>query len=264
MHDLGGDGPLLLLTHATGFHARVWAPVAARLPDFHCVAPDLRGHGDALVPDDLTYEWEGFADDVLAVLDALDAKDVLAAGHSKGAAALLLAEQRRPGTFRALYCYEPIVFPPLDPTGAVLDNPLAEGALRRRATFESFAVAYDNYAGKPPFNSLHPEALRNYVDYGFTEQADGSVDLKCRPQVESQVYRMGSRHGGFDRLSDVACPVTVATGAELPFGPSSFAQPIVDALPHGRLERHPDLGHFGPLEDPATIAECIRRAFTDD
>jgi hypothetical protein len=34
----------------------------------------------------------------------------------------------------------------------------------------------------------------------------------------------------------------------------------VDALPNGTLEEHPDLGHFGPLEDPLRIAECIDSA----
>jgi hypothetical protein len=36
----------------------------------------------------------------------------------------------------------------------------------------------------------------------------------------------------------------------------------VDALPHGTLVRHPELGHFGPLQAPAVIAADIRRALT--
>lgn len=263
VHDLGGRGPTLLLAHATGFHARVWQPCADHLRDFHCYAPDLRGHGDSTVPDGLGFSWHGFADDLLAVIDAMGLDHVQAAGHSKGGASLLLAEQRRPGTFRTLYLYEPVVFPPVDPVLLSGDNPLAEGALRRREVFDSFDAAYANFAAKPPFNSLHPDALRAYVDHGFRPRPDhegGGVTLKCLPAVESEVYRMGSQHGAFDHLATVACPVTVASGAVMPFGPSAFAASIVDALPHGRLELHPDLGHFGPLEDPALIASCIRRA----
>jgi len=74
------------------------------------------------------------------------------------------------------------------------------------------------------------------------------------------VYRMGSQHGAFEHLAEVHVPVTIASGVELPFGPSAFAGPIVAALPHGRLEPHPELGHFGPLEDPARIAAAIRLA----
>lgn len=264
VHDLGGEGPILLLAHATGFHGRVWQPVADRLPDAHCIAPDLRGHGDSIGINGLDYEWDGFADDLLAVVDALDVRPLVAAGHSKGGAALLLAEQRRPGTFAALYCYEPIVVPPMEPTGEVMANPLADSALKRRATFDSFDAAFANFAAKPPLNALDPEALRAYVDFGFSAQPDGSIALKCRPEVEAQVYRMGAKHGAFGRLDQVQCPVTVATGAELPFGPSSFAAAVVAALPHATIERHPDLGHFGPLEDPDAIAVCIRRALLGD
>ena len=39
-----------------------------------------------------------------------------------------------------------------------------------------------------------------------------------------------------------------------------FAPAIVDALPDGRIEEHPELGHFGPLQDPAAIAASIRAA----
>lgn len=259
VHDLGGDGPPVLLCHATGFHGRVWQPVADHLP-FHAYAPDLRGHGDSTVPPDLAIDWHGFGEDVLAVVDALGLTDVIAAGHSKGGAALLLAEQARPGTFHALYLFEPIVFPTMGLTMPMNGNPLAEGARRRRPDFDSFDTAYENYASKPPLNALDPAALRSYVDFGFTERPDGSVTLKCRPETEAATFEMGNAHGGFDRLDKVRCPVTVARGSTDGFGPASIAPAIVDALPNATLEDHPDLGHFGPLQAPETIARCIERA----
>lgn len=264
VHELGGDGPPLLLAHATGFHGMVWAPIAVRLADrARCVAPDLRGHGDSPVPVGHPFHWDCFADDVLAVVDDLDpGGPIVAAGHSKGGAALLLAEQRRPGTFSALYCFEPIVFPPRSgpPPGEGGEHPLAAGALRRRQVFASRDEAYDNYASKPPFSALHPDALRAYVDHGFADQPDGTVRLKCLGENEAQVYRMGGNHGAFARLGEIACPVTVARGALGGTSPADIAAPIAEALPHGRLEVHDDLGHFGPLEDPARIAERIAAA----
>ena len=53
VHDLGGDGPPLLLSHATGFHGHVFAPLAAALSArFHCWAIDYRGHGSSERPTD--------------------------------------------------------------------------------------------------------------------------------------------------------------------------------------------------------------------
>ncbi len=264
-HDDGSRRPVLL-AHATGFHGLVWQPLAAHLTGFGAVAPDLRGQGDSSPPVDRPLDWAGFADDVLAVVDAWGVEDLVAVGHSKGGAALLLAEQRRPGTFAALWLYEPVVFP----TGAHLvegtdlgavpsatNNPLAEGALRRRASFESRQAAYDNYASKPPLSVLDPAALHAYVDHGFADQPDGTVTLKCRPEVESAIFRMASDNGAFDHLDQVRCPVTIARGTTGSFGPAAFAQPVVDALPDGRLATFDHLGHFGPLERPAEVAAAI-------
>ena len=51
VHDLGGTGPVLLFAHATGFHGRVWQPLADRLGDmFHCIAIDFRGQCGRGIP----------------------------------------------------------------------------------------------------------------------------------------------------------------------------------------------------------------------
>lgn len=258
VHDLGGDGPPLLLCHATGFCALIWRPVASRLPEFHAIAPDFRGHGDSPTDPDHGFSWHGFADDVLAVVEAMDLRGCVAAGHSKGGAALLLAEQRRPGTFRALWCFEPVVFPGV-PTVAG-PNFMAEGARRRRTSFASRREAFDNFHSKPPLDAFTEEALDAYLDGGFTEHPDGSVTLKCPPEHEARVFEMGAQHGAFAHLSEVRCPVTIVRGAVSP-GPAAFADAILGQLPHGRGEVYEDLGHFGPQEAPELMAASIRRAF---
>src|SRR5215207_10078223 len=46
LHDLGGDGPPLLLTHGNGLNAGMWATVVPHLRStFHCFGLDFRGHG---------------------------------------------------------------------------------------------------------------------------------------------------------------------------------------------------------------------------
>ena len=261
VHDLGGEGPPLLLAHATGFHGRVWEPLAAHLTGFHRWSIDMRAHGDSDAPADRPLEWYGFADDVLSVIDALGLEKPFGVGHSKGAASLLLAEQARPGTFSALYLYEPVVVPEDFVTDRNPDNPLSNGARRRRDTFESFDAAFENYASKPPFNSLHPEVLRVYVDHGFNQNPDGTVSLKCLPENEADVYAHGMSHHAFAALHEVSCPVTIAVGLEDTV-PAVFARPIADALPMGTVASFPELAHFGPLENPSLVAASILDAFS--
>ncbi len=143
----------------------------------------------------------------------------------------------------------------------LVPTPWRKARSRRRPVFDSRDAAYDNFAAKPPFSALDPAALRAYVDHGFDDEPDGTVRLKCAPESESQVYRMGPQHNAFERLHEIRCPVTVARGGFADFGPAAVAQPVAEALPDGRLEVFEALGHFGPLEDPAAVAEAAERAF---
>lgn len=259
--DLGGTGADLLFVHATGFCAGVWSPIAEHLQDQRVAALDVRGHGRSSTPA-AGMAWEGTAEDVLCTIDALGLRDVFGVGHSMGGASLVLAEQARPGTFRGLWLFEPIIIPTNLSAPFGERNPLAAGARRRRADFDSPGAAYANYAAKAPFDALAPAALAAYVEYGFERLTDGSVTLRCRPEIEAQTYEMGARHHAMDHLGALACPVTVVRGHTLFPGPASFAPTIAEALVHGLLEEHPELGHFGPLEDPTTMAASIRAAVT--
>ncbi len=261
VHELGGTGPDLLLAHGTGLHGLVFSPLARHLTSsFRCWSLDARAHGDSTAPIGRALEWEGFADDVLAVIDALGLDRPYGVGHSKGSTTLLLAEQRRPGTFRALYCYEPALAPFDIPPGERPRNVMAEAARKRRATFASHDEAYDNFATKRPMSDLHPDALRAYVDHGLGPTDDGTVTLKCTPEVEAEVYEHGTSHRAFPMLPTVGCPVTVALGDEEQV-PAAFGRAIAERLPEATVASFPDLGHFGPLQDPERIAASVLEAF---
>jgi pimeloyl-ACP methyl ester carboxylesterase len=239
----------------------VWLPVVEYLEsEFHCYGLDQRAHGDSDRPGDDNFAWSGLGDDVHNAIDALGLTTPFGAGHSSGAAALFLAEEAKPGTFRALWGYEPIVVPIDEPLGPT-DNPLSEGARRRREVFPSRDAAYQNYASKAPFSQLAPEALRAFVDYGFDDLDDGTVRLKCRGADEAQFYARQGSHAAFRDLASIACPVTMARGS---YGapPAVFVDALAARLPHARTETMDGAGHFGPLERPEDIAASIRRAFT--
>jgi hypothetical protein len=77
--------------------------------------------------------------------------------------------------------------------------------------------------------------------------------------MEARIFEGAMGHDTFQRLGEVACEVTVAVGGEN-VGPALFAPLVIERLPRGRQERHPQLSHFGPMEDPAAIAAAIRGA----
>jgi pimeloyl-ACP methyl ester carboxylesterase len=257
-YDLGGNGPPLILAHATGFCGPALSPLAGRLRDtFHCIALDERAHGASDPPPHENFDWHGFATDVLSVVDHLGLEHPFGFGHSCGGAALLLAEEARPGTFAALYCFEPVIYPGDEPLAPTTEgNPLAAGALRRREVFGSRREAIENFAGKAPFDRLDRDVLAAYVDNGFAPEGSG-IRLRCRRESEAQVFAHAFSHDAFAHLAEVRCPVTLACGADTDgFGPDllgAFARrlqsPTTVALPA--------MGHFGPLEDPAAVAASV-------
>ncbi len=254
LHDFGGDGPPLMVTHATGFHAHTYLPLIAQwTQQFHVWGVDLRGHGASQLEPDATFVWDDFAADLLSAIDHIG-EPVFAFAHSMGGATTLMAEAARPGLVRRAWIYEPIIFPAeIGPRNSFM----AENAARRRPNFPSRAEALERYASRPPLNLLRADALAAYVQHGFVDEADGTVRLACRPVHEAMTFE-GARIPS-SRIASVATHVVVAKVYSVTGETSAadFATGTADALTNGRLVEYGDLGHFGPLEAPARIGADV-------
>lgn len=85
----GGDGPPLLLLHGYPQTHVIWHEIAPELAEsYTVVAPDLRGYGDSVGPDDpetADYANRTMAADMVALMEALGYDDYLLVGHDRGA-----------------------------------------------------------------------------------------------------------------------------------------------------------------------------------
>jgi hypothetical protein len=98
------------------------------------------------------------------------------------------------------------------------------------------------------------------VDYAFAPCCgdDSGVELKCQPEVQAQVVAMSVTHDAVARISSLNCPLTQVFG--------TLTEPAMRDAVHGvaHLTGTPTisvdgLGHFGPMEQPWTIARVIER-----
>lgn len=256
VHELGGGavGPAVVLLHGASFHARVWDAVARRLTGVgRVVALDLPAHGRSSHPEG-ELRWAELAHVLLGAIDGLGLVRPVVAGHSMGAALAILGELERPGSFAALWAFEPVV-PPRGVGDDVVDDRASGGA--RRTTFPSHDHVYERYAGRAPLDRWDPEVLRDFVHHGFEERPDGSVELLGATDVQ-RVTVDWCHHGAMDRLGALTLPVLLVRGA-MDHYQAYWVPEQAARIPGVRVEVYEDQTHVGPMEDPVATAASISR-----
>ena len=91
----GAGGPAVVLVHGWAGNRTYWAHQIDHLAERHqVIAVDLGGHGESGLG---RVDWTlpAFGDDVVAVVDEVDARKVVLVGHSMGGDAVVLAPTPR-------------------------------------------------------------------------------------------------------------------------------------------------------------------------
>jgi pimeloyl-ACP methyl ester carboxylesterase len=104
--DVWGDehAPPLLLLHGGGQTRGAWGHAGERLAadGWRVIAPDLRGHGESEWADDGGYHFELFADDVRAIVGALERPPVIVGASLGGICSVLAVGEPPRAPARAL------------------------------------------------------------------------------------------------------------------------------------------------------------------
>ncbi len=254
--DWGGDGPALLLVHPTGFLAALWQPVAEALAGrYRVVAPDLRGHGDTEKVLE-GYSFETFAADMAAVLEALEIRECVAAGHSSGGTTIVVHSALHPGVIHRMVLLEPIILPRV--WAASGQNPMVEMTKRRRWHWPDREAMFRSFHGRGPFARWQDDILRLYCEEGTHRNGHGRVELKCPPELEIKMYQAaGPPFDGWSYLHRVSCPALVLWGEHSDMIAGGHPQNIERALPDARTAFVPETDHFLPMERPEEVARLI-------
>jgi pimeloyl-ACP methyl ester carboxylesterase len=258
-----GDGPAVLLAHATGFHARCWDQVVAALPGRHVYAIDFRGHGrsEKTPP---PYPWTDFGEDLAALAEHIGLQDAIGVGHSKGGAAVVMAEGLRPGTFAKMLLVDPVIMEP----PAYEAPSMKEGehfAARRRNEWASVEEMYDRFKDRPPFSAWEPAVLHDYCEFGLLPNPGGEgLILACPPRVEAAVYQESSGSSphehvksfqGFVRILRAKESDKATAGSDMSGSPTW--PKLATAFANAEDVYLPEFSHFMPMEDPAFVAKHI-------
>ncbi|MBA52653.1 MAG: hypothetical protein CL456_11160 [Acidimicrobiaceae bacterium] len=259
VHDYGGEGPPVLLTHGNGLNAGMWATVVPFLRrQRRCFGLDFRGHGASRVLNPpLDVERSRLVAEVLNAVAAIGEGTIDAVGHSLGGATLLRTEVENPQTFRKLWLFEPVMVPEGQPRPDG-DHPLVIAARRRRSEFASLDEFIERLMSKPPYSQCEEAAVRAYAELG-SQPATAGIVLTCSGETEAEIFSSGTPTD-FSTLAAVKSPVVVARGEAVAAGnelPPAMAEPIATHLGNGELLTMDGLTHFGPMEDGERVAQAV-------
>ena len=266
--DFGDPGrPIdVVFLHANGFNAMTYRSVLAPLAGtLRILAADQQGHGRSPQRSAAAgrMNWHDLRDDLAALLDALEGPPVVLAGHSMGGAVSILAAAERPHRVRGLALFDPVIAPRemvvaargmTEPPHA--DNPMAQGARRRRAVFPSRAAVIESYAGRGAFKTWPAQALADYVEDGFADRAEGDVALAAAPEWEASNFS-AHLNDVWSALEGLRMPIRILR-AEVG-STCNLTDPALfqAANPAFHLETIAGASHFLPLERPDLVAATL-------
>jgi pimeloyl-ACP methyl ester carboxylesterase len=250
--DWGGEGPPIVLLHATGFLGPIYRPIARALTAIgHVYSYDQRGHGDSERPGNDIYGWDITAGDLEGFILAMGFKGVRGIGHSAGATAIGVVASGRPDLISRAMLIEPVIFDVNDPM-VRRPSEMRERTLKRKRSFDNVEAMFRNFEHKPPYNTWRKEILREYCELGTYTGADGKRVLKCHPEVEAEIYATSRNFDGLAYLMRCNAPLLILFG-EKSDAPGLALAPRLAAA-NRRVVIVPGTTHFIPMEEPELTA----------
>jgi pimeloyl-ACP methyl ester carboxylesterase len=241
--DVGSGLPIVFL-HAFPLNRTMWDPqVSALVGECRCIPIDLRGFGESKAAP--PYSMDQYADDAIAVLDALQIGRAVIAGISLGGYIAFAIWRRHRDRVRALV---------LSDTRATADT--IDNVARRRSLIEiaetqgSVAVANAQIAGL--VGKTTRDKRPDIYDSVHRLIAEASED-----GIVGGLEAMIARPDSTPTLSTIDVPTLIIVGSEDVVTPPRDARVLHAAIPGSRLEILQQAGHLSNVERPAAFNTVI-------
>ncbi len=242
---VAGEGPLVVLAHGWTSRRQMWAPVAHRLVAAGRTVAlyDERGHGESTCGRDGTTA-EAIGDDLAVVLQALDARHAVVAGHSMGGMAILSCAARHPDVLG-------------ERAGALVlvstaSSKLGSGRFEKQTVAFMASPLVDRALAGPwghawVRRSIGRDAVLEHLRHVRDDTA------ACSPQTRSGFLAAMLPLDLSDVLPSITLPTTVMVGSSDHLTPPARAQALADGIPGATLITLPGRGHMLPLEAPDEV-----------
>lgn len=240
-----GDGPSIMFVHGYPLDRTMWSYQVAHLEGWQRIAADLRGFGLSDAPD-LGYSLPTYADDLAALLDALQVDEVVLCGFSMGGYVAFEFLRRYRERVKGLVLMD---------TRAEPDTPEA-----RKARDQSIAVAREHGAAAIAEamipRLLAADTLRR--NPSLAEQVRAMMVATPVPGIAGALAAMRDRPDSTAMLGSlVGLPTLVVVGEQDELTPVAGHETMAAAIPGAKLAVIPGAGHLSPVEAPETVTHVL-------
>lgn len=236
-----GQGIPVVLIHGFPLDHTIWSPLIPLLKEkARLILPDLRGFGKSPVTPGI-YDMGLLADDIKDMLDGLNIKQAVLAGHSMGGYVSLAFAR----------CYpERLLGLALVASQAAADTPeRRQGRLQTASEVERRGVK--SLAKTMPEKLSANPALATLLR---------QLILRADPQgVAGALRGMANREDMTRRLSEINVPAVIIAGSQDSLIPIEKSREMERLLPRGWLVEIPNAGHMPMMEAPEMVAEALHR-----
>lgn len=245
--DEGGQGHALLFLHAFPLSRRMWRPQMESLSaDFRCVCFSQRGAG-ATPPHMSTWGIDDLADDVAAVLDAMQIETVALCGLSVGGYIALAFARKYPHRLNALI---------LADTRKEADSPEA------RVKRDEMITYAQNHSARDVIEKMLPNLVSKNTREHQPQIVQEIIEIASelpREGIIATLHALRDRPDATPQLREIKVPTLVIVGAEDAITSPDVARDLAHEISGARLEIIDLAGHLSNLEQPQKFSEALHR-----
>ncbi|WP_372790466.1 alpha/beta fold hydrolase [Paraconexibacter sp.] len=245
------EGRPMVLAHGFGCDQHMWRHVWPAFADTHrIVLFDHMGYGgsDLSAYDPQRYDsLRGYADDVLAILEELDLRDVVFVGHSVSAMIGALAAIEAPDRFGRLVL--------IGPSPRYIDDDDYVGGFTREDIDGLLASLESNYLGWS--GTMAPVIMGNPDRPELGEELTNSF---CRtdPEIAARFARTTFLSDNRADLARVTTPALVLQCSQDVIAPDTVGRYVHEHLPESELVQLTATGHCPNLSAPEETVGAMR------
>ncbi|HWL78337.1 alpha/beta fold hydrolase [Microbacterium sp.] len=233
----------VLAVHGVTSSHLAWPFVVEALPGVRVIAPDLRGRGASAQVEGRA-GMDAHADDLAAVLDALDVPQALVVGHSMGAFVSLVFADRHAERVSRLVLVDgglPLDVPDGMSPDEVIQHVLGPTAERLAMRFGTVGDYLDFWRAHPAFADDWTPELERYLAYDLVGEEPELCPATSYETVAEDSIDQNTGTSLADALARLRHPTVFLTAERglLDQVPALYAAERIPTL----LEQHPGLRH---------------------